>query len=190
LREYIRLGGTLCIIAAVATLLLAVAEHVTSERIAAIALAAEIKAMQDVLLGVDGVDEDTATVMPQEDDSIVSSITRFESNEGYVYAVNVNPVGYGGPIEIMVGVNSNLEVIGVSVIDSSGETPGLGSRVAEAEYTDKFIGKKKGVAVVKRDAGENQVVALTGATISSKAVGKGIKKAIEAAEEAMTIEKN
>lgn len=186
MREYIKLGGTLCAIAAIVTLLLAVTEHASSDKIAAIEYEAEVRARHDVIISADGVDESTAIALPVvEDDSIVSSITRFESNKGYVYAVDVEPLGYGGAIEMMVGVNSDLEVIGISIIDSSKETPGLGTRATDPEYTDKFIGKTKGVSVVKHDAGENKVLALTGATLSSKAVGKGIKKAIEAAEEAM-----
>lgn len=185
MRDYIKLGGTLCAIAAIVSFLLALTHNATSDRIAASQHEAQLMAMHEVLADVDGIDEGSAESLSVLQDSQVTSITRFTSSEGYVYAVGVSPVGYGGPIEMMVGVNSNLEVIGVSVIDNSNETPGLGSRTAESEYTDKFIGKKKGVTVVNRDAGENDVIALTGATISSRAIGKGVAKAIEAAEEAM-----
>ncbi|MDD3839608.1 MAG: RnfABCDGE type electron transport complex subunit G [Clostridia bacterium] len=87
--------------------------------------------------------------------------------------------GFQGDISIMVGMNVDDEILtGVSIL-SHAETPGLGAKITEGFFTDQF--KNKPVSdeyQVKED-----VDAITGATVSSKAVAKALKDNIEIALE-------
>lgn len=75
--------------------------------------------------------------------------------------------GFGGDVEIMVGVNSNKEVTGVQVMSHS-ETPGVGTNALTEDYLSKYIGQ----------SGSDGVDAYSGATYTSKAVKAGIDAAI------------
>jgi electron transport complex protein RnfG len=88
--------------------------------------------------------------------------------------------GYGGDIEIVVGVNMEGVLQGISVGGSDfNETVGLGARVKEGAFTSQFTGKSPPLTV------NADVDAVTGATISSRAVTDGVNHAaalLEAAE--------
>ena len=80
--------------------------------------------------------------------------------------------GYGGDIDILVGLEDETTVKGITIISHT-ETPGLGSRIAESSFTDKFAGLSIDEVALKQDGGE--VDAITGSTISSKAVINAVR---------------
>ncbi len=78
--------------------------------------------------------------------------------------------GFGGPVGVMVGINLDRdEVVGVGVTTSS-ETPGLGARAkSDPSFVAQFAGKTINAPFkVSKDGG--QINALSGATITSRAV--------------------
>jgi len=89
-----------------------------------------------------------------------------------------SPEGYGGTIEVMVGLLPDGTVHGIEVL-SHLETPGLGAKIREAKFKDRF--KKRSLSntkwAVKKDAGD--IDGITGATISSRAVIKAVKGGLE-----------
>jgi len=89
-----------------------------------------------------------------------------------------SPEGYGGTIEVMVGVVPDGTIHGVEVL-SHLETPGLGAKIDEAKFKERF--KKRSLSnttwAVKKDAGD--IDGITGATISSRAVIKALKEGLE-----------
>ena len=99
------------------------------------------------------------------------------------YAVQVSPVGFDGAITMMVGIDANGKVLGISIVSHT-ETAGLGA-VAAADnakgqsFRNQFIGMTGSVAVAK-DGGE--VDAITGATVTSRAVCKGVSAALACVE--------
>lgn len=78
--------------------------------------------------------------------------------------------GYGGNIELIIGLNTNRNVTGVRVL-SHNETPGLGEKATKNEYLAQFINKSS--------SDINTVKFITGATISSKAIRNGVKQGID-----------
>ena len=97
------------------------------------------------------------------------------------YAFKTVPSGYAGAIELMVGISSDGKVTGINM-GTNKETPGLGTKAAEPKFKDQYNGKSadKALEVVKGKAtGENSIVAISGATITSKAVTDGVNAAIE-----------
>ena len=97
------------------------------------------------------------------------------------YAFKTVPSGYAGAIELMVGISADGKVTGINM-GTNKETPGLGTKAAEPNFKDQYNGKSvdKALEVVKGKAtGENSIVAISGATITSKAVTDGVNAAIE-----------
>ena len=101
------------------------------------------------------------------------------------YAFKVTASGSQGNIVMIVGVDTDLTVTGVSIVNNS-ETKGIGSKVIDNEATsaagtgalDQFVGKSgAGTLVVKQN-----IDAVTGATVSTKGVTKGVNAALAAAE--------
>ncbi len=82
--------------------------------------------------------------------------------------------GYGGLIDILVGLENETTIKGVTIV-SHLESPGLGARITESVFTNQFTGLNIDDVVLTRDGGE--IDAITGATISSKAVVEAIRDA-------------
>lgn len=98
---------------------------------------------------------------------------------GYVFSAS--PKGYGGEIAVTVGISSENKISGVKIGGNS-ETPGLGSKTANDDFTGQYKDKdvKKDLIVVKRPATvDNEIQAVSGATISSAAVTKAVKASAE-----------
>lgn len=89
------------------------------------------------------------------------------------YAMPCKGNGFQGVIKLMMGVSTDLKKItGLTVIEQV-ETPGLGSEIVNDYFTGQFkkVNPEPGI-VGKKGAAEtpNDIVTITGATISSKAV--------------------
>lgn len=89
------------------------------------------------------------------------------------YAASVSPLGFGGALDMMVGVNSDGTIAGMKIVSHS-ETPGLGSRVDDPDYLSQYTGKS---GVLSFGSG---IDAITGSTISSKAVLEAANRALAA----------
>ena len=166
----LRLSVTLLLITACVAAALAGVNMITKDRIAAIQQQKTLDAMALVLPGVDGL----APVELTGDTGIVTSVYA----SGDSYAVQVEPAGFNGKVTMMVGVSGG-KVTGVSVISHT-ETPGLGA-VAAADSA-------KGDAFRSQFAGGDEfavgsnVDAISGATITSKAVTTGVNAAVDFVE--------
>lgn len=110
--------------------------------------------------------------------SSVHSAFREEVLSGYVIALTKK--GYGGDMQITVGVDLNGHVTGV-VIGSHNETAGLGANAVNSEFRNQFVGKSIVEIVKSPGDDESKVSALTGATITSNAVAGGVNEAVEIA---------
>lgn len=92
------------------------------------------------------------------------------------YAVAITTKGFSAGLKLMYGVDTEGVITGLSVVDCSNETPGLGANAANESFYGQFAGKGGNVAVTK-DGGE--IEALTGATITSRAVANAATEAID-----------
>ena len=169
----LRLTATLLAICTVVALALAGVNAITKDKIAAIKAEKTQKAIQAVLPGAVKVEEVAFT-----DDT--GMVTKVYQDFATGYAVAVAPNGFGGAITMMVGVSVDGKVLGISVI-SHAETPGLGAVAAAnnnkgAAFRAQFVGLVSGISV---GDGANQIDAISGATITSKAVADGVNAALE-----------
>ena len=103
--------------------------------------------------------------------------TVYQGDAGY--AVKVNPSGFNGTVSMMVGVDNSGSVLGISIISQT-ETAGLGAvSAADTSAGEAFRGQFAGMSgsvSVSKDGG--QVDAITGATITSRAVCTGVNAAL------------
>lgn len=97
---------------------------------------------------------------------------------GYVVTVT-DKEGYGGNIKISVGILSDGTVNGVSILSIS-ETAGLGMNATKPEFYGQFSGKQAAQFEVTKGgaASDSEIDALSGATITSKAVTGGVNAAL------------
>ncbi|MDD5884165.1 MAG: RnfABCDGE type electron transport complex subunit G [Candidatus Faecousia sp.] len=166
-----RLTITLLLITAVVAAALAAVNSVTAPKIQAINEQKTQTAIEAVLPG--GGEEIAFT----DDTGLVSTVYKGQSG----YAVEVTPSGFNGTVTMMVGVDNAGKVLGISVVNHT-ETAGLGAEAASqgaagTAFRSQFAGMSGSVSVTK-DGG--QVDALTGATITSRAVCTGVNAALNA----------
>ncbi len=86
--------------------------------------------------------------------------------------------GYGGDVKVMTGI-ADGKISAVKVVDCANETPGLGQNAQKPDFTGQFEGIEGAPELTKGGAGDGQVDALTGATITSKAVTDAVAEAME-----------
>jgi electron transport complex protein RnfG len=97
----------------------------------------------------------------------------YEDGEKAGYAFMASGSGYGGNIDIMVGLDSGFGIKGVSILSQT-ETPGVGNKITESSFTDQFKGLSASDIALKSEGGK--IDAITGATISSRAVVDAIRE--------------
>jgi len=181
MRDIVKTGLILFIIAAVAALALGLSNLVTEEAIAEQKENAANKARQDVLpKAQEFVKKD---IEPEYQSSEKSHITEiFEGKSGGTtvgYTLKVLTKGFGGDVELIVGISTenNIEKVAIT---SHAETPGLGAKAVEASFLDQYHGKglDANLVVVKGTPSKDvEIQAITGATITSDAVTDGVNLA-------------
>ncbi len=167
----IKFGIILAVICLMATLVLAVTYEVTKPKIDEAMKNEEKEALELILPEADSFNEKS-----------VDGIDYYEALKGKEligYCVKVVSNGYSGFIRIIVGIDLNGVITGVEVIEHS-ETPGLGAKIDEIKPGEKspwflkqFVGKPATEIEVKKN-----IDAITGATVSSKAVTEAVNKAV------------
>lgn len=160
---------TLFLITAVVAGLLGLVDYLTAERIEALQDEKANASMAEVL-PAENYEE-----LPVNRDGIIAAYKA--GDLGYV--VRVAAGGFGGTIDMMVGVKNDGTVSGVSII-SHAETASLGANCTREDWRSQFVGLS-GALEVDKDGGE--IDALTGATVTSRAITNGINLALEFVEE-------
>ena len=97
------------------------------------------------------------------------------------YVVRVSPNGFGGAIDMMVGISADGTVTGVAIVSQS-ETASLGANCTREDFRAQFTGRS-GTLAVSKDGGE--IDALTGATVTSRAVTQGVNTALAFVKEVL-----
>ncbi len=104
------------------------------------------------------------------------------------YAVRVQTQGYGGTITMLVGVSADLDsILGIEVVEQV-ETPGLGGNITNQSFKQQFEGlaANEPIAYVKNieaSKPDNEIQAISGATITTKAVVNGVNSTLDGAIE-------
>ena len=114
-----------------------------------------------------------ATETPYESEDAVRILAGYREHELVGYCVELEVQGFGGMITMVVGVDVNGEVTGVTVTDHS-EHADIGGQVIEGTYLGRYVGLSGTI----RDSGFNSVNAVSGATDTCRAITAGVNKAL------------
>lgn len=104
------------------------------------------------------------------------------------YAVRVQTQGYGGEITMLVGLSPDLDsILGIEVVEQV-ETPGLGGNITDESFKQQFEGLSTDEPIdyvknVEPSKADNEVQAISGATITTKAVVVGVNSTLDQAIE-------
>ena len=170
--DIIKPVGVLLAICIIIPLALSVTNKVTAKKISELEAANSKKNMQS-LIDADNFEEC--------ENGEITYYAAINGGKTAAYIFTESSKGYGGDVSVMTAIKPDGTVAGVAILDVSGETPGLGQNAAKESFFSQYIGLKKGVSVLKNGAKteNNEVDAVTGATITSTAVTRAVNKALD-----------
>ena len=160
-------GIVLLVIAGVAAGLLGVVSEVTAAPIAAQNEKSLNESMQAVM--------PDASSFEQLDVEPTGTMTAVYKGDNGGFVITTEPGGFGGAVKTMIGIDSEGTITGLRVTGHA-ETPGLGAKATDPSFYEQFAGKSGSVSVTK-DGGE--IVPITSATITSRAVCVGAQEALD-----------
>jgi electron transport complex protein RnfG len=185
MKETIKLGLVLLLVTAIAGGVLAGVNSITGPVIAEREKMESLSAILELFPDAnDSVEYDEAQVAEvAASNPGITEITQVLSDgEVLGYAITVVSGGYAGDIRTLVGVDSEGVLSGIKVLVMS-ETAGLGSKIVDdPAFAESFQGKGAGGSVTPAGAGagDDEVMMLSGATVSTNAVVKGVNEALDA----------
>ncbi|MDO4397261.1 MAG: RnfABCDGE type electron transport complex subunit G [Oscillospiraceae bacterium] len=173
-KEILRPAIMLFLIGAVCTALLAGTNLLTKDKIAEISAQTENEAKAAVLSEADSFSEEK-TVSVESKEYTYFEGTKNGEIKGYVIPVTTK--SYGGDLSLIVGIDSESSKITGVEITSINDTAGLGMKAKNADFLEQYFGKTAGIGVNKNTPSGNEIQAITGATITSKAVTEAVNTA-------------
>lgn len=181
-KEIGKLGAILCVICLVSSFILAYMNNVTKPIIEKQEQIASDNSRKEILPEADKFEKleiSNAEKTAVEEAKVVEVFKATKDGNKVGYTFKALPKGYGGEVEVFVGISNDGNITGVKV-GRHNETPGLGAK-ASAEFKDQYMNKsvEKEIEVLKSGTpSDNQVIAIAGATITSKAVTRGVDASI------------
>ncbi len=164
---YIRIAGILLLISAAIAGMLAAVNALTKDKIAEDELATKTAAIREELFTVDGdLSVKDVTDKVKGSDTVKEILAVYGGDEFLGYAVSVSGAGYGGSLELLVGITPDGCVSGVTVTSHS-ETKGLTEEKTKNEFLAGF-----------KDSADGTVDKMAGATISSRAVTDAVNRVV------------
>ncbi len=175
MKETLKLGGILLLITGVCAGLLGLVNSVTKPLIDQVKIEKTNNAIKALI-------PDATQVITLEGDEAAGVLALYTTKKGDAYAgtvAKVAPNGYGGAIELMVGIDASSQITGIQILTHA-ETPGLGANAQTPGFSEQYKNKGAGLVVSKTSTGSaNEIVAITGATITSQAVTDGVNLAVD-----------
>ncbi|MDF2676428.1 MAG: RnfABCDGE type electron transport complex subunit [Bacillota bacterium] len=184
----VKLGAVLCIVSAIAAGILAYTNDATKEKIAiAEEMASSGPEVAQAVIPNSATFElldDTALIdkiKSENPDFIEIRINKDASGNQLGYGIRTfSPTpGYAGKVEIFLGVSLEGKILGMKIV-SMKETAGLGTKIGEPKFQTQFLNRDTAseIKVSKSNPKENEILALTGATRSSKSFTSAVNNAM------------
>ena len=177
MKDILKLGVTLFAICAVAALVLGITNNITAPVIEERNIQASNEARKIVLSEADEFKE----LDGMNSDIVLEVYEGIKDGQVIGYTIKTSSKGYGGAIELMVGISKDGKITGVEIGNHS-ETPGLGSKATEPMFKNQYVDKdvSNSLLVVKGSANnDNEISAISGATITSNGVTNGVNAAMK-----------
>ena len=177
MKRNFKLGGILLIITMISGLLLGFANDLTKE-----AILENSKISKDDLNYIMPAAEkiQDTTIELDEESNIKELYEAVSGNDTIGYVMKINVKGFHGPIDFVIGISKDDKVTWMKVL-SHNETPGLGAKITEDKFMQRFKDKPATdylEAVKVTPNKDNEVEAISGATTSSKASVSAVNEAI------------
>ena len=161
----------LFIICLVATTLLALANNVTAPIIEKNSAESEAQSRMEVLADAKSFEDKTFNGI-----SYAVGLDGSKQTVGMVFTTTSK--SYGGDLIVMTGVDNEGKVTGIQILSIS-DTAGLGMKAKEPSFYEQYVGKNPTKFAVSKDGGDGeQIDALSGATITSRAVTGAVNAAL------------
>lgn len=130
--------------------------------------------MTDELAGQLRDSLDSEGYQAQSIEEVVEAVDGSGTSLGYIITV-ISSEGYGGDIKFTMGVQSDGTMNGISILSIS-ETAGLGMRANTDEFKSQFVGKNTDKLVYTKNgaSADNEIDALSGATVTTNAMTNGV----------------
>ena len=175
-KEYINPILVLVLICFVTTFLLAFTHSITAPIIKANAEKAASEARMELLPDADNFTDAGAELYVLEEKKVYATeVYTADNGAGMVVTVVTN--SYGGALTAMVGIDKDGAVTGVKVTDHA-DTPGVGTKAQAEGHLAQYVGHTElGSDVIKAHA--DDMVEVTGASVSSGAIHKAVYCALE-----------
>ncbi|MCD6502499.1 RnfABCDGE type electron transport complex subunit G [bacterium] len=188
MKDIVRPGLILMAYGLIAGLALGLVNSMTAPKIAAQEEAARMAAIEEVLPDAKLFDPDTAGNI-----EYLTGYADSAESEPVGYVITALGNGFSSTIRTVVGIESDFSIEAIEIVYQS-ETPGLGTRCVEVKekgeepwFEKQFDGKKIAQLAVDKDGGS--IKAITGATITSRAVTQSVEKAVEKLKEAIAADR-
>ena len=121
---------------------------------------------------------DETKIKELKDGGVDSLVKAVDNGKFLGYIVETSKYGYSSKIQVMFAVSPNFELLGAT-IKQSAETPGLGEKIKEPKFIDQFKDLAPDAILLKKDHPDNgNIIEVTGATISSRAVTEAINTSL------------
>lgn len=100
------------------------------------------------------------------------------SQKPVAYIASTAGKGYSSFVKMLVSLDMDFRIRGLKIL-GHGETPGLGDQILEPWFIDQFMGKSLNQIVLVKGETKENIQAISGATISCRAVTNGVKDAVQ-----------
>lgn len=180
MKEILKLGGILMLITAIAGGALSMVNSITKPKIE---LQKKLALERALLKALPTADRNAIIPVEQNGQKYYKGYKSPDTTGLVGYAFVASGKGYSSDIETMVGIDTSGTITGTSIIHQV-ETPGLGTKIEEVKYGEdkpwfqrQFINKTWKELKLDKDAGD--IISITGATISSRAVTNSIQEGLK-----------
>lgn len=180
LKEILVPAVMLFIIATVCTALLAGTNLLTKDKIADLEVQAANAAKSAVFANASSFENERTITVNGTDVICYDAVSANGDVTGYVFSVTTK--SYGGDLSAMVGISAETDKITGVEITSINDTPGLGMKVNSEDFLQQYIDRGGNIGVNKNEKTDTEIQAVSGATISSRAVTDAVNQAFSAYE--------
>lgn len=173
--EILRFTFILFLVNLIAASLLVGVNNLTSARIEELKKISERESIKEVMPGSVG-----EFLEPVEERALSYTRVYKDKNKSILsgYIFTVKQYGYSSIIETMVGMDKEGRLLGIKIL-SHNETPGLGTKISNKSFFEQFKGKAIEDLVIVKTKTKDKIEAITGATISSRAVTDSVRKEVK-----------
>lgn len=172
---YLRIIGTLFVITAIVAVLLSLVNMVTKPIIDDLAEQKRVAALAKVM---PDAEFEPVAQLPAGIDGLVAMTRATKDGAPAGCCVQITTNGFGGTLELMVGVDNNGAVTGVSIL-SHAETLNTDRH---GWLLEQYPGRSGEILVSKSAADATHIQAISGATVTSNGVTRAVNNALKAAQ--------